>query len=428
LRALSPVLDLEEIQAMMEPATITNLDDERLIRDGEAAAAEHGRFIKRGQDQIIPMARGLLAARRKYPTNQEFGSWFETSAYASVVTNHTMRAALIKIGEHEACAETVMRLTKSASPERILDGIQEILAFSENLKTPLQLVEPPKVDIPAEIPVNSQTAVADEPIEDNEVARAAPTLHNRHSFFGMPRGAELAAVFRGARTRQTIIEAIRGRGGKKIWSLIVAAYDGGLIPENKASLYKPSLALLCPVLPQRFVHKFDLTKPADRDRAEELLPRLIALQAAILARPDDIDKLLAEQEHRIKSETDQLRSEAAVAALPQGEREIVMFGRMVWPRQDSRQGEYSYRQICAAVWFFNDFERWSQLNPDNSVGSRATRARLIVKWLIEFLILEDQQSRIRPVLSLVQWLSRLLEDAPEAPCKLPPYPSNEGMW
>jgi len=46
------------------PITVASLDDERLIRDGENAAEA---FAKSGRENILPMVRGLLAARRKYP-------------------------------------------------------------------------------------------------------------------------------------------------------------------------------------------------------------------------------------------------------------------------------------------------------------------------------------------------------------------------
>jgi hypothetical protein len=39
------------------------LDDDQLIADGEAAVER----FKKSRDQILPMARGLAAAKRKYP-------------------------------------------------------------------------------------------------------------------------------------------------------------------------------------------------------------------------------------------------------------------------------------------------------------------------------------------------------------------------
>jgi len=70
------------------------VDDERLIRKGEAAAERFGR----SREQILPMARGLSAAKRKYPAKREFGNWLKGSAY-SRIGDHD-RAALLKIGEH----------------------------------------------------------------------------------------------------------------------------------------------------------------------------------------------------------------------------------------------------------------------------------------------------------------------------------------
>lgn len=419
-------------------ATIANFDDERLIREGEAAATEFDKHLRSARHQIIPMARGLLAARRKYPADIEFGRWFDASPYAEVVTNHSMRAALINIAEHEEIAAPFIRYTNLVSPVTIWQGVQELLdartillearPVSQPVKPPLQSQEPPEREILPETPADSEIAVPDEPAEDDGNKPHPAPLHHRHSFFGFPRGDELATVFLGGRTRQTILAAMRLPGGTRIWKLILLAYDGGLIPVNRRSIKSPNLALLCPVLPLRFAKRFDLTKSRDRGRAEELLPQLIALKDQILANPGQIETLLVLEERRARAETAQSRVEAAVATLPPGECEIVMFGQRLWPRLNNRQGEYSFRQICAAIWFFSDFDRWSRLNPDNSVGSRAVRVRLAVKWFIEFSMLEDQQNRIRPVLSLVQWLSRLLEDAPEAICQPPPYPNREGEW
>lgn len=116
----------------MTAAAAVNLADERLIRDGEIAAAA---YAKAGRENILPMARGLIAARRKYKSNQEFGRWFDQSPYRDAVTNHTMRAALIYIGEHEAIATSIMADTGSAEPEAIAAKIKAKVN-SENLKTP----------------------------------------------------------------------------------------------------------------------------------------------------------------------------------------------------------------------------------------------------------------------------------------------------
>jgi hypothetical protein len=96
-------------------------DDERLIREGEVAAE---RFT-RSRDHILPMARGLAAAKRKYPATRDFGAWLEGSRYSSLCAQD--RAAMVKIGEHFDAHETAivefLAGTKLTSPQSIWTAI-----------------------------------------------------------------------------------------------------------------------------------------------------------------------------------------------------------------------------------------------------------------------------------------------------------------
>jgi hypothetical protein len=101
------------------------LDDERLIREGEAAASAYNKNINTARSRIMPMARGLLAAKRKYPATQDFGAWLQTSSYRDIEKDD--RAALIKIGEHDDFAAEFVRTTNLISPRTIWNAIQELL-------------------------------------------------------------------------------------------------------------------------------------------------------------------------------------------------------------------------------------------------------------------------------------------------------------
>jgi len=81
---------------------VTNLEDERLIREGEAAVEGYTKDLDSARRRIMPMARGLCAAKRKHPATQEFGNWLQGSPYQKL--GHTDRAALIQIAEHEEVA------------------------------------------------------------------------------------------------------------------------------------------------------------------------------------------------------------------------------------------------------------------------------------------------------------------------------------
>jgi hypothetical protein len=177
-------------------ADVSNLSDERLIRDGETAATA---YAKSGRENILPMARGLLAARRKYSSNQEFGRWFDQSPYSEVVTNHTMRAALIYIGEHELIASPVIRNSRSVDPVNISETIRAIRdASSQKMKTPVEptLIHEPEALVPVagEIEETRITNPEIEPAPEHEVEAgptAAPTPAAAPVLYDAPKKSKL---------------------------------------------------------------------------------------------------------------------------------------------------------------------------------------------------------------------------------------------
>jgi hypothetical protein len=100
-------------------------DDERLINEGEAAAE----LFSRSREQILPMARGLLAAKRKYPVTRKFGDWLRGSPYAKLGEHD--RADLINIGEqldeHEDVIVEFLTTTNLVSPQTIWAAIRKEL-------------------------------------------------------------------------------------------------------------------------------------------------------------------------------------------------------------------------------------------------------------------------------------------------------------
>ena len=65
-----------------------------------------------------PPADGARLGRGspEYPSNQEFGRWYDQSPYPAAVTNHSMRAALIRIGEREDIAAEIIENSDSSIP------------------------------------------------------------------------------------------------------------------------------------------------------------------------------------------------------------------------------------------------------------------------------------------------------------------------
>jgi hypothetical protein len=105
------------------------MNHDRIIRAGEEAVR---RYMK-SQDQILPMARGLLAARRKFPGNQAYGAWLQTSPYAQL--GHTDLAALVKLAEHETIVAGFLKTTRLTSPELIWRAVSDQMASSDHRKT-----------------------------------------------------------------------------------------------------------------------------------------------------------------------------------------------------------------------------------------------------------------------------------------------------
>ncbi len=78
---------------------MTSLTDALIARGQEAVksiAASTGQAVR---DNLFEAGRGLMAARDKFPMDQDFGTWLHSSVYSSV--NADERAALIKLGEYE---------------------------------------------------------------------------------------------------------------------------------------------------------------------------------------------------------------------------------------------------------------------------------------------------------------------------------------
>jgi hypothetical protein len=116
----APLVPAPEINTEQVRASQT-LDD--VIEQGEVAAE---RFNK-SREQILPMARGLAAAKRKYPATRKFNEWLEGSPYSRIGASD--RAALINIGEqldeHEGVIIQFLAGTNLVSPQTIWTEIKK---------------------------------------------------------------------------------------------------------------------------------------------------------------------------------------------------------------------------------------------------------------------------------------------------------------
>jgi len=410
-------------------AQVLQMDDERLIRDGEAAVDLYNKDLKNARARIMPMARGLCAAKRKYPATQDFGDWLTTSSYREIENDD--RAALIKLGEHDDFATKFMRTTNLISPQTIWDAIKDLMSTSYDTKsTPVSTI-PPETS-PATAPAGENE---NQPAENNDPINPKSPAGRKSMLSALPRGDELAKMFVSKKPRALIGRICEGRKGKPILDLIHRALDAGLITPTTAEFNTPSLYLLFPLAPLSYARRFDLTNAKQReDVTENILPAMIACRDKLLMTPEDMLNILntymAEQQANRREEEAKNKRNEAIASLPTDQCQIIMYGTTLWPRMDNRQGEYDYDQVRAAVWTFRDLDNWNrQISGDNGVGSRGIRIRLSTKWYSEYLIRNNERGNpVRRIMTLIHYITRLMEAGPEAECKWPPYPTAEAEW
>ena len=396
------------------------------IRD---ALARAGRSRIEWIEATLDLASTLNEARERFPSNEAFAHWLVDSKLDADMMGHQTRAALINMAADLALARIVLQETNRNSWQ---------LIWQEEMKPRLTSASKmvPRSDKSAESSdASAPAAKSDEQPPEKPPEQSPPKLTSRSPLLHIPRGEELTAVFLGKKTRTMLGKLYHQHGGKQIITLVLEALDAGLIGPNHLESHEPTLMLLFPSAPVGFARQFRLDNYKQRKQIHELLAKMKACRDQLLAQPERMREILAEydaaQNAKAKIEIDNNRRNEALARLPSAEQELVMFGRMVWPRVDNLQGEYDYDQIRAAIWTFRDLDNWNrQIETDNRVGSRAIRIRLTCKWLNEYLIRHDprRENPMRRILGLIQWLSKLMELAPEAECKWPPYPSTEAEW
>ena len=111
---------------------MTSMTDALIARGQEAVKSLAGSTGQAVRDNLFEAGRGLMAARDKFPIDQDFGTWLHSSVYSSV--NADERAALIKLGEYEAELRPLMQGSTLTSARVIWhqfkDAAEAIRSFS----------------------------------------------------------------------------------------------------------------------------------------------------------------------------------------------------------------------------------------------------------------------------------------------------------
>jgi hypothetical protein len=334
-----------------------------------------------------------------------------------------------------------MRTTSLTSPELIWDAIAELMALSpapqdstsDDLNSDVSAPTAAKAQSTPEVAANPIAETR--PIADSPKPAAAPTTERLRGWLrDCVRGQEVHEIITHKDARVVLGKAIRERGGKEIWSLILLAIDHGFLTSTDMAFSKITARILFPNAPRSWATKFDLTDSKTRVHVRDvIMPSAIANRDAILKAPKRIEQILAAHATEARKAEVARRDAEALAKSKQqmlpSEHEVVMFGERMWPAINAT---YDYDQLRAAIWTFRDLNNWLSASRDGAnAGSRAIIFRLTTKWYSEYadraLKMEDR-AKIKKIFGLVDLLTRLLLKNPDGECKWPPTPVAEGKW
>src|SRR4029077_9176691 len=132
---------------------------------------------------------------------------------------------------------------------------------------------------------------------------------------------------------------------------------------------------------------------------------MLANREAILAAPNNLDKILDENArrhaHKARTEADEKRFAQARERMGSGEEEIIMYGQRFWPVIDNRMGVYDYPTLCLAIWHYQDQLRWlSMSRAGESIRSQVIMLRLGTKWLYQLAVQGEVSDKTRQRLKM----------------------------
>ena len=294
----------------------------------------------------LELAAALGEARSRFPSNIDFGVWLVQNELDWLGKDD--RAALLGMSEDPALTRVALEETKSTSWRLIwLEWIE------------LRLRNAAKMDVPSS-DNRDPAQLAEERSEPAETrASKRATIRPSSPFYGRPRADEVYSAFLDKDARSVVGKAIAGRGGADIYEMILKSLDLGFLRPNRDFLGRPNLRMLFSLGSRAFCQRFDLTNTKERVHVREnIFPAMLANREAILASPDDLEKILDDHKRRNAEQArkthDDKRFTQAKEKMGPGEEEIIMYGQRFWPVIDNRMGVYDYPTLCLAIWHFQD--------------------------------------------------------------------------
>jgi hypothetical protein len=409
-----------------KPNNVEHLDIERDWHDGLKAIDEQYEEAEASRQRWLRIGKGLLAGRLKCPATRDFGKWLDSTGYRVLSTNERQDAVWVAVNSE--LVMPALRESRVAYPSRVRRHVREnmraiYVQCQDNLPGTAGAV-------PGQIPANE----AEKPAAAS-VLQITPPLASQRAVIGkLPRGDEVYAIFASRQSRAMLGRVCRkGSAGKEIWDLILVAVDNGFLAQTNIRVETVTARVLFPNSPRVWWQKFNLTNQKHREHVRDvIMPAAIANKEAILKSPREIDRIITEHlkatAATVQKEAAEKKVVAAIKALPAREREVIFYGERMWPVVNPT---YDFDQLCAAIWSFQDLNRWLLQTPDNSVGSRGRIIRFTTKWMQEYInrmVPSEAGSRIKKIYLLIDKLSRALENNPHGECRVPPPPHIEGQW
>jgi hypothetical protein len=278
------------------------------------------------------------------------------------------------------------------------------------------------------------------------------SFDGRNVFYGLPRSQEVNSIYIESHTRTAIAVAVRGKGGRDLWPMILDAIDQGLAKPNgyagRAKLSLRTLFTNWPIdrSPRAFVNRYDLRDRRHREYVRNVIwPIALAHKAAVLADPTCLEALVAKHQHEyiyIDKPLPPTKIEPTLSPLPidvrhleclerppehpapiatppqpasKVEPRVVMYGQTLWPRPS--YATYTFDQLRAAIRYFQDLLRL--VDDSRSMTSPAAWA-----IAIRFSTRAIERFADKEILNLVDHLATLMEANPRGECDWPMMPAN----
>jgi hypothetical protein len=379
----------------------------------------------------LELAAALAEARARFPSDLAFSHWLVDNELEHIGKND--RGALINIAIHTEISRRLLQETQRFSWRLIWE--EEIKGQVPNAGKPESTsCFSPEAPETQPVAAGSEERVSDPAPKSASTSSTKPkSVDPRHSFFGLPRADEVAAIYLESRARVTIKQACSKKGGA-VWALILKALDAGFLAPTHTNFNSATMRILFPNGDTTYCGRFDLTDRNERKKVEDyIMPAALANRETVIAAPETLEGIVVAHWQREQAAVIKRKTDDAVRDLPSEQQEIVMFGQRLWPRTEHQFGTYEYKQLCAAIWYFKGQNEWLACSKvGETPGSRAILMRLSIRWLSEYAdvdcVADETRGKVKKVYQLIQMLAGLLERNPNGECVAPSSPKIEGQW